>query len=70
MRLPHDIGFSESGDGKTFLMCMDHGCVTANMQENRAAFEAWALCARGAGYKRVELSASEPPPSRMGKSKR
>ena len=54
--LPRDIEFSENGD--TLLMKMDQACTTANMQENSAAFEAWALYGRTAGYKSVILSES------------
>jgi hypothetical protein len=38
---------------------MSQSCTTANMQENNAAFEAWALYGRTAGYKRVILSEYE-----------
>jgi len=70
-RLPSAIVFSESMDGGTFKMCMDLGCATANMQEDKAAFEAWALCARAAGYVRVELSGNGlPQASEISKPKR
>ena len=52
--LPRDISYREDGD--TFVMEMSQSCATANMQENRAAFEAWALYARTAGYKQIVLS--------------
>jgi hypothetical protein len=38
---------------------MSVACTTANMQDNAAAFEAWALYARVAGYKHVVLSESD-----------
>jgi len=70
-RLPSAISFSKSDDGGTFQMCMDLDCATANMQEDKAAFEAWALSGRVAGYGRVELSGNGlPPPSGISKLKR
>ena len=65
-RLPSGIAFSDPGDGGTLKMCMGLGCATANMQEDGSAFEAWALCARAAGYGQVELSVDKPPPGGMG----
>jgi len=56
-KLPSGIIFSENGD--TLLMEMSQTGITANMQENNSAFEAWALLARTAGYTRVELSGNE-----------
>jgi uncharacterized protein YcgL (UPF0745 family) len=71
MRLPRDIGFSEPDDHGAFRMCMGQDCVTANMQEDKAAFEAWALCARAGGYGRVELTEDgSVSPARMGKRQR
>ena len=55
--LPRDIKYAE--DGNTFLMTMSQACTSANMQENKSAFEAWALFARTWGYKRVVLSESD-----------
>jgi hypothetical protein len=50
---------------------MGQDCVTANMQEDKAAFEAWALCARAGGYGRVELTEDvSVSPARMGKKQK
>jgi len=54
VRLPSDIKFSEYGE--TAFMEMSAAGATANMQEDRAAFEAWALCLNAHGYEKVELS--------------
>ena len=48
------IAFNEIGD--TFYIMMGKDGVTANMQDNNAAFEAWSLVAKAAGYKQVVLS--------------
>jgi len=53
-KLTKGISFSENRE--TFLMNMCKKSTTSNMQEDRAAFEAWALYAISAGYKKVILS--------------
>jgi|GEM_PF-1053150 len=55
--LPRDIDFTESGN--TLYMTMNQDCASENMQDNNAAFEAWALVAKAAGYCEVVLSESE-----------
>jgi len=65
--LPHikeKILFSE--DGNTFLITMSQAGATLNMQDNYAAFEAWALVAKAAGYERVLLSESEQTEEMQG----
>ena len=56
-KLPRNIMYAE--DGNTFMMTMNRACTSANMQGNKAAFEAWALFARTHGYSRVVLSESD-----------
>ena len=52
------IAFNENGD--TFHIIMGRDGITENMQENSAAFEAWSLVAKAAGYKQVILSETIP----------
>lgn len=54
---PSGIDFTEK-DG-AFVITMHQDGTSANMQSNAAAFEAWALVAKSAGYERVVLSESE-----------
>ena len=56
-RLPSGIAFSEKGD--TCIIGMNQAGTTGNMQNNNAAFEAWALVAKAAGYTSVKLSENE-----------
>ena len=56
--LPAKIMFIEEGD--TLHMKMRQDNTSANMQENNAAFEAWAFYAKSEGYERIILSESEP----------
>jgi len=51
------ILFSE--DGNTFYITMTQSGATSNMQENNAAFEAWAFYAMTMGYDRVILTETE-----------
>jgi hypothetical protein len=51
------IAFSENGDELTITM--NQNGTTANMQNNEAAFEAWALVVKTAGYASVVLSENE-----------
>lgn len=51
--VPKSIKFKESEN--SLILTMNSSCVNANMQENRAAFEAWALVARAKGYDKVIL---------------
>jgi len=51
------ILFSE--DGNIFFITMTQNGSTSNMQENNAAFEAWALYAMTMGYDRVVLAETE-----------
>jgi hypothetical protein len=59
--LPRKVEFWQDGD--TLKMIMSHSCTTANMQDNNAAFEAWALVLKSEGYGRIVLSESESPES-------
>jgi hypothetical protein len=54
--VPKEIGFSEKGD--TLILEMNDTGISSNMQENPAAFEAWALLAKAKGYAKVELTAN------------
>lgn len=54
VRFPSDIKFLEYGG--TVVMEMSAAGATANMQEDKATFEAWALCLKAHGYENVELS--------------
>ncbi len=51
--VPRDIGFEEKNHQLT--LTMKQGGIDANMQENRASFEAWALLGKSKGYKKVIL---------------
>ena len=51
--IPKSIIFTEK-DNK-LIITMNSSCINANMQENRAAFEAWALLGKAKGYNEVIL---------------
>ncbi len=53
-RFPSDIKFWEYGE--TAYMEISAAGAIANMQEDKAAFEAWASCLKAHGYEKVELS--------------
>ena len=53
IHVPEGIGFNEKED--ELILTMKQGGINANMQENRASFEAWALLGKAKGYKNVTL---------------
>ena len=59
IRLPREIEFSPNGDILTIRM--NEKGVNENMQEDEAAFEAWALVARAKEYKKIQLDISALP---------
>ena len=61
------IAFFEDGD--IFYIEIGIDGMTANMQDNNAAFEAWALVAKAAGYSRIVLSDNEQANELVGISK-
>ena len=52
--IPKNIIFTEKNN--KLILTMNLNCITANMQENRAAFEAWALLGKVKGYNEVILN--------------
>ena len=56
IRLPKYIGMKESENRKTLYLEIDQNYAMKNMQEDNAAFEAWALLGKAKGYAKVELS--------------
>ena len=52
--LPRKIEFWTNGSD--IKIVLNHSCTISNMQENNAAFEAWALLLKSEGYKNIELS--------------
>ena len=55
VRLPKYIGTNESADSLTLYLEIDRNYAMKNMQEDNAAFEAWALLGKSKGYAKVEL---------------
>ena len=51
--IPKNMIFTEKDNN--LILTMNSSCINANMQENRAAFEAWALLGKAKGYKKVVL---------------
>lgn len=51
--VPQSIEFKE--ENEILKLTLNSSCINANMQENRAAFEAWALLGKAKGYKKVIL---------------
>ena len=56
INIPRDIIFEESDDRNTLILTMKYIGITDNMQEYRAAFEAWALLGKAKKYDKVVLN--------------
>ena len=55
--VPNSINFIEQGD--KLIIRMPKEAILDNMQENRSAFEAWALLGKSKGYSNVKLEIEE-----------
>ena len=54
INIPKSIKFTEKDN--QLILTMNSSCINANMQENRAAFEAWALLGKAREYNEVILN--------------
>jgi len=59
INIPRDIKFEENEDKNVLTLTMIYEGITDNMQEYRAAFEAWALLGRAKGYDKVLLDIAD-----------